>query len=342
MCMNFSNPVSMKNNFWSLGEKVTLYWDSSNDWSYELPQTTDYISISGEVVYVSGDDVILRVIEKEDIFSLHTLSYNLIRHFYTELYDAKADKKTEYFAWNIDFKKPIFFVDPDLGYIDKVFKENDEIDYEQVLDPCEADALNTGSQTIINLKNQIIEQLKMLNEKQINIVIPDEAIDLFNGKEYKEDPDKLYYGLPRAMHWMETKDCAVLTAWRKCYTYEVNSSNNEELQKALRDKGFGVAKVKGMYAEVGKKLDSERSFLVVDLLGDSDTFYKIVYDFSEKYEQDCFLYKKAGIDSHAYLIGTNEDFIKENGPKQEAGYLSINNKKAQAYTEVGSGRISFN
>lgn len=53
-----------------------------------------------------------------------------------------------------------------------------------------------------------------------------------------------------------------------------------------------------------------------------------------------FLYKAADEDV-AYLIGTNEDFIKDNGERIEAGRLRIGNLSATIYSEIGSGRISF-
>lgn len=143
------------------------------------------------------------------------------------------------------------------------------------------------------------------------------------------------------MHWMMSKDCAILTAWRGTKSYEVNSANNEKLQKQLRAGGYGVAKVKGMYAEVSKLPESERSFLVVDLVGDPEKFFSTVKKLSEDFDQDCFLYKKAGLSTPAVLVGTNQDFIKGNGTMVEVGVLRINSKQTQAYTEVGSGRINF-
>ena len=48
-----------------------------------------------------------------------------------------------------------------------------------------------------------------------------------------------------------------------------------------------------------------------------------------------------GFEEIAYLIGTNDDFIRDNGERKEAGRLRIGNLSATTYSEIGSGRISF-
>jgi hypothetical protein len=103
--------------------------------------------------------------------------------------------------------------------------------------------------------------------------------------------------------------------------------------------GYGVIKLQGFYAEVGKDVSKENSFLVFDQ-NDDPNFYENLYKLSEKFDQDSFLYKAAEEDI-AYLIGTNEDFIRDNGERVEAGRLRIGNLSAKIYSEIGSGRISF-
>jgi len=145
--------------------------------------------------------------------------------------------------------------------------------------------------------------------------------------------------LNRAVYWISKKDCANITAWRSVNKRAINDANNRELQKTLRTMGYGVIKLQGFYAEVGQDVSKENSFLVFDQNDDPD-FYANLRMLSEKYNQDCFLYK-AVADDIAYLIGTNEDFISKNGERQEAGHLRIGNISATTYSEIGSGRISF-
>ena len=145
--------------------------------------------------------------------------------------------------------------------------------------------------------------------------------------------------LNRAIYWINETDCANITAWRSGNKRAINDANNRELQEALRALGYGVIKLQGFYAEVGHDVSKENSFLVFDL-NDDPNFYENLYKLSEKFDQDCFLYKAADEDI-AYLIGTNEDFIKDNGERVEAGRLRIGNLSAKIYSEIGSGRISF-
>ena len=145
--------------------------------------------------------------------------------------------------------------------------------------------------------------------------------------------------LNRAVYWINKTDCANITAWRSGNKRAINDANNRELQETLRAMGYGVIKLQGFYAEVGKDVSKENSFLVFDQ-NDDPNFYENLYKLSEKFDQDCFLYKAAEEDV-AYLIGTNEDFIRDNGERVEVGRLHIGNLSAKTYSEIGSGRISF-
>ena len=159
----------------------------------------------------------------------------------------------------------------------------------------------------------------------------------------QEDQDWLIIpsnaSLNRAVYWITTTDCANITAWRSGNKRAINDANNRMLQETLRAMGYGVIKLQGFYAEVGHDVSKENSFLVFDQNDDPD-FYDNLRMLSEKFEQDCFLFKAVD-EEVAYLIGTNEDFIRDNGERVEAGRLRIGNLSAKNYSEIGSGRISF-
>ncbi len=188
-------------------------------------------------------------------------------------------------------------------------------------------------------------------EKVINISLPEEEIedlvhiDVISHDEGSDDASGLgetyaiNASLNRAVYWITTTDCANITAWRSGNKRAVNDANNRELQETLRAMGYGVIKLQGFYAEVGHDVSKENSFLVFDQ-NDDPNFYDNLRKLSEKFDQDCFLYKAANEDI-AYLIGTNEDFIRDNGERKEAGRLRIGNIDATIYSEIGSGRISF-
>lgn len=184
-------------------------------------------------------------------------------------------------------------------------------------------------------------------EKIVDIQIPESDIEeLLNEKVIaKEDVGGVIgrsssnASLNRAVYWITTTDCASITAWRSGNKRAINDANNRMLQETLRSMGYGVIKLQGFYAEVGRNVSKENSFLVFDQ-NDDPNFYDNLRMLSEKFDQDCFLYKAAEEDV-AYLIGTNEDFIRDNGERVEAGRLRIGNLSAKTYSEIGSGRISF-
>lgn len=144
----------------------------------------------------------------------------------------------------------------------------------------------------------------------------------------------------RAVSWITNCDCAILTAWRSSKTRKDNDDNNHDLQVALRNYKYGVTKVRGCYTEIGKPTSKENSFLVFNLVNDIN-FFDNVCHLAEFYEQDCFLYKPAGRTEVAYLIGTNDYFIKINGKQKMAGTLKISPVDAREYSAIGSGVISF-
>lgn len=135
--------------------------------------------------------------------------------------------------------------------------------------------------------------------------------------------------LNRLSHWMETKEIAALTAWRKVltnvadpqktlqdkpidgteeertYTKEENRQRNKQLAKALMAKGYGITKVMGNYVEEGKGPGTEESYFVVNLRNDPN-FKRNIAKLSEWFNQDSFLYKPLGSED-AYLVGTNSN-----------------------------------
>ena len=184
-------------------------------------------------------------------------------------------------------------------------------------------------------------------EKLIDIQIPESEIEeLLNENVItKEDVGEetgrsaSNASLNRAVYWITTTDCANITAWRSGNKRAINDANNRILQETLRAMGYGVIKLQGFYAEVGHDVSKENSFLVFDQ-NDDPNFYENLYKLSEKFEQDCFLFKAVD-EEVAYLIGTNDDFIRDNGERVEAGRLRIGNLDAKTYSKIGSGRISF-
>ena len=190
--------------------------------------------------------------------------------------------------------------------------------------------------------------MKKNNNKPLRVELPEEIFNLFEdlskehfykGSERNNDTNA---GISRAMHWFEKCDCAILTAWRKNEkTKERNKENNRTLQQTLRRNKYGVIKVRGYYPEIGSNLSREESFFSVNFERSTDEFFSDIRILSETYNQDCFLFKKAGADEKAFLYGTNEEFGK--GRREYLGELQIKATPVayESSTKIGNKWIVF-
>lgn len=162
------------------------------------------------------------------------------------------------------------------------------------------------------------------------------------------------------MNLFNKYDCATITAFRtivkdatvntlpEVLEYEglivpkaVKIKWNHDLKAVLLKLKYGVTKIKGCYKEKGQdKESSENSYLAVNLNNDPD-FYNNLFKLSEGYNQDSFLYKKAGDDT-AYLIGTNECGFPEYGEKINVGKFSANvNLNDENYSKLNKRNFAF-
>ena len=184
--------------------------------------------------------------------------------------------------------------------------------------------------------------MKENNKKPLRIELPEEIFTLFEDlsqEHYCEKPEQnndTNAGISRALYWFEKHDCALISAWRKedGLTKRINQERNQELCKALRRNKYGVIKVRGYYPEIGNKLSREESFFTVNFEKSSEDFFIDIRDLSETYNQDCFLFKKAGKDEKAFLYGTNDAFGR--GKREELGPLQV---KAVPVSRENSTRI---
>lgn len=191
----------------------------------------------------------------------------------------------------------------------------------------------------------------------VTLSLPDEFLRSADGPRFIqiEEPGSNYPGssrsfrssgtmkemiVSRAKKWMMQSPCAIVTAWRHDDTREAKDTKNEKLMNVLRNKGYGVTKVRGCYAEVGQNASTENSYFVfITNRRPGLPLKDDVFDLAKKYNQYSFLYKEPGINSHAFLIGTNEDFgiAKE----EDLGALKINEMSVENYATLDGGQISF-
>lgn len=146
--------------------------------------------------------------------------------------------------------------------------------------------------------------------------------------------------ITRAKTWFNTRDCAILTAWRQDKGRKENNENNRMLQQRLRKLGYGVTKVTGWYPEENREMAREKSFLTVNL-NDEVSFRDNLSELSEYYDQECFLYKKSGYDTPAVYVYTKDVDEYQKGDIKLLGRLRIGNMDADAYSQIKAGSITF-
>lgn len=119
-------------------------------------------------------------------------------------------------------------------------------------------------------------------------------------------------------------------------------SRNRELKAMLLSLGYGVTNIRGNYIENYGTIDAvelgENSFFVVNLNNDSN-FKKNIFELSEYYNQDCFLFKPKGSDV-AYNIGTNYGEYPGYGNEDNLGTLHINIDN-EFLSRVGNASFAF-
>ncbi len=138
-------------------------------------------------------------------------------------------------------------------------------------------------------------------------------------------------------------DCAILTAFRANRSEDINRAINEQLQRDMEELRLNHISVDGCYREAREAEASvEDSFFVYDDGSHNpQEFFTKVYQLSEKYEQDCFLYKAAGINRVAFLISTNDDARAEMGDFKLAGSLYLDLEPVGPYTIIGYTCVRF-
>lgn len=139
-----------------------------------------------------------------------------------------------------------------------------------------------------------------------------------------------------------THTCAILTAFRGSFTLEGNLERNAKLKQDMDAVGLHYKPVRGCYREADQEyVNIEYCFFIYSSVGAEDFFTK-VYTLSEKYEQDSFLFKRAGINRSAFLVATNNNGRAEFGSDIKfAGQLFLHVPDSEAWTDCSDGRFAF-
>lgn len=142
-------------------------------------------------------------------------------------------------------------------------------------------------------------------------------------------------------------NCAIFTAFRGGYTLDENKKRNDRLKADLTEQGMKFRPVRGCYREADwEYANIEYCFFVYneetrDLQASKD-FFRKAYCLSAKYNQDSFLYKRAGINRTAFLVATTDAGRHDlSGDIKFAGQLYMDVPDVEAWTDCSDGRFAF-
>lgn len=139
-------------------------------------------------------------------------------------------------------------------------------------------------------------------------------------------------------------NCAIFTAFRGCFTLEQNIQRNAALKADMDSMDMIYRPVDGCYKEAEMEhVVKEYSFFVVMKEGMSpEEFFTQTYRLSEKYEQNCFLYKRSGFNKTAFLVATSDNGrLDLCGDIKFAGQFFEYVYDVGAWTACSDGRFAF-
>lgn len=338
-----------------IGDSITWTLMSPMDTGLTFKDFTDFINnytnievddafIKGDIIYY--DELSTIVVEvkdmTQDMFPF-TLFANEVKSRFTSIVLKNKDPYQRYLCLNTKSMTSLFYYDMGTGIMadavydaDGNFVDFDIEDYidEESMEPTFSEE-GVHEQISIKLSMEDIEELEnndaLLEADGIENVDSDGNITLSGGDACS---------ITRAKTWFNTRDCAILTAWRQGKVRKENDDNNRMLQQRLRKLGYGVTKVTGWYPEENREMARENSFLTVNL-NDEESFRDNLSELSELYDQECFLYKKSGYDTPAVYVYTKDVDVYQKGDMKLLGRLRIGNMDADAYSQIKAGRITF-
>lgn len=343
---------SMNKNI-KIGESITWTLTSPMDTGLKFQDFMAFINenteievdnafIKGEVIYF--DDLSTIVVEVKDMIQEmfpFTIFANEVVSRFTSIELKNNDPYQRYLCLDTKSMTSCFYFDLETGCLADALYDYDGnfLDYgiEEDIDGGEESMLAEGiapEQITVRLSQEEIEELE-----QKEAIIDVENIGRFddNGNELVK-PDTC--SIARACSWFNTRDCAILTAWRQDKGRKENDNNNRMLQQKLRELGYGVTKVTGWYPEENREKARENSFLTVNL-NDEESFRDNLSELSELYDQECFLYKRSGYDTPSVYVYTKDVDEHQKGDIKLLGRLRIGNLDADAYSQLKAGSITF-
>lgn len=323
------------------GMDVQGFMDFINDYT-DITDANEAF-IKGDVIYYDELSTIVVEVKEmtQDMFPF-TLFGNEVKMRFTNIVLKSNDPYQRYLCLNTKTMTSLFYYDVRGGYLADALFDYDLnfVDYDI------EDNMEDGGEEPMQGEGFIPEQVTIrLGQEEIEELEDMEAIlDTEDVGRYDVNGDEKITSdacsVARARTWFNTRDCAILSAWRQDNGRKKNDENNRMLQQKLRELGYGVTKVTGWYSEENRGMARENSFLTVNL-NDEKSFCNTLSMLSELYDQECFLYKKSGYDMPAVYVFTKDIENYQKGDVKLLGRLRIGNLDAKAYSQIKAGRITF-
>lgn len=139
-------------------------------------------------------------------------------------------------------------------------------------------------------------------------------------------------------------NCAIFTAFRGGYSLEQNLERNACLKADMEALGMSFRPVNGCYREADWEYPCVEYcyFVYNEDKTQKRQFFENTYRLSAKYDQDSFLYKRAGINRTAFLVATTDAGRNDlHGNIKFAGQLYLDVPDVEAWTDCSDGRFAF-
>ena len=344
----------MKTSF-KIGDHIVWTLMSPMDSGLSFKDFTDFINnytdievddafIKGEIIYY--DELSTIVIEVKDMTQdmfRFTLFANEVKSRFTNFVIKNKDPYQRYLCIDTKSMTSLFYYDLENNDLAEAAYDGDGnfVDYDI------QDGIEEEGEEPVLAEGGVPEQasIKLSMEDIVELENNDALLEA--GRLIKMDSDGNITmsggdacSITRARTWFNTRDCAILSAWRQGKGRKENDDNNRRLQKKLRELGYGVTKITGWYMEENREMARENSFLTVNLK-EEDSFQDNLSELSECYEQECYLYKKSGYDTPAVYVYTKDYDEHQKGDVKLLGRLHIGNMEAKAFSQIKAGRITF-
>ena len=201
----------------------------------------------------------------------------------------------------------------------------------------------TSSENIKRVYEELTARYDRISISTIKSVLKGKFRVKASKENFREDKTKAPR-LEEAVDAFKKYNCAIFTAFRGGYTLEENKARNALLKADMEALGMNFRPVDGCYKEADWIYKCvEYCYFVYNADETQNlSFFEKAFQLAAKYNQDCFLYKRGGINRTAFLVATSNagrEDLRAN--IKFAGQLYLNVPEVDAWTDCSDGRFAF-